>query len=279
MFRESPPRGYMGQEFPLQHNSEFSFDLTAEGATQASTIVPILISDQAHTNADTTIVNPRHASYAVVDSATCYPESIIPRIQLSYRCSLTKGAIETDAIRSLSLNIMPIYTAFLNRLDATDTRTGQDTETILELTHETTDEQCYPLWGGTKLANGSTLPSNIPGLTTNQIIENVVFDKEGFFDAMQYYTNKNMLKTMVGRMRTVLLKRDYPYSHSSNNFNYPITKFMNPYAFCGILFHLPQTGQIDQYGLAADTTAISHVHISGKIRFPEWNKSFNQESA
>ncbi len=279
MFRESPPRGYMGQEFPLQHDIEFAFQLSAEDETKNSTILPILISDQGKTSADTTIVNPRHSAYAVVDAVNCFPESIIPRIQLSYRCSLTKGAIETDLVRSLSLNVMPVYTAFLNRLDAADYRTNNDTETIIELTHETTDEQCYPLWSGVKLDNGSTLAQNVPGLTTNQKIESVAFDKELFFDAMQYYTNKNMLKTMVGRMKTLLLKRDYPYSQSTNNFNYPITKFMNPYAFCGLMFHLPQTGQIDQYGLAADTTVIPHINVSGKIRFPEWNKSFNQESA
>jgi len=278
MFRQYPPRGYLGEEFPLQHDYEFAFTLHAEDETKNSTIVPIIIHDEAAGSLGGIQVNPKHPSFEISAEVSCYPESIIPKISLSYRCALTKGAIETDAIRSLSLNVMPIHTAFLSRLDAEDHTTSTDCESILELTHETTDHQCYPLWSGVDLSNPSLLPTKVPGLTTDQKIESVAFDKELFFDAMQYYTNKNMLKTMIGRMKSVLLKRDYPYSYASNNYNYPIVKYMNEYSFCGILFHLPQVGQLDQFGLAADTTNIGHVNISGKIRFPEWNKGLDQYS-
>ncbi len=279
MFNPRPPRGYMGQEFPLHHDIEFNFQLSAEIETKNSTIVPLVIQDQGLTpSGSTKQVNPRNPNFEIDAGVNCYAESIIPKIALSYRCSLTKGAIETDAIRSLSINVMPIHTAFLSRLDAEDYKTAVDCENLLELTHETVDEQCYPLWSGTDLDNPSLVPADVPGLTTNQNYESVAFDKETFFDAMQYYTNKNMLQTMIGRMKTLLLKRDYPYSYASNNYNYPIVKFMNPYAFCGILFHLPQVGQIDQFGIASETTAIPHVNISGKIRFPEWNQVFDQAS-
>ncbi len=279
MFKQFPPRGYLGEEFPLHHDIEFNFQLNAEDETKNSTIIPILLQDEGiGTQPKSVQVNPKNDTFEVNTGFQCYPDSIIPKIALSYRCALTKGAIETDLIRSLSLNIMPIHTAFLSRLDAEDTKTTTDCENLLELTHETTDKQCYPLYSTVKLSNGFTAPTDYPGLTTTQVIESVAFDKETFFDAMQYYTNANMLKTMVGGMRTVLLKRDYPYSHYSNNYNYPIVKFMNHYAFCGILFHLPQVGQIDQYGLAADTTNIPHINISGKIRFPEWNKALDQDA-
>ncbi len=178
MFRESPPRGYLGQEFPLHHDYEFAFTLHAEDETKNSTIVPILIQDLAAGTMSSTIVNPRHGSFVVSAEVNCFPESIIPRLNVSYRCSLTKGAIETDAVRSLSLNVMPIYTAFLNRLDAEDHRTGTDCENLLELTHETTDEQCFPLWSGVDLTNGSLLPTKVPGLTASQVIESVAFDKK-----------------------------------------------------------------------------------------------------
>ncbi len=272
-----PPKGYLGQEYALMHDIEYNFSLSAENTAKDSTIVPLVMQDGAAQTLATTYVNPKNTNFEVSNAPNCSPESIIPKMSISFRCALTKGAIETDLVRSLSLNYMFITTAFLNRLDAIDTKTTNDTETILELTHETTDEQVYPLWSGTDLTGG-LLHANVPGLTTDQTIESVAFDKEMFFDAMHYYDNRQMLRTMAPSMKTVTLKRDYPYIRSGTNYMKPICKFMNPYSFCGILFHLPQTGAVDQFGLAADTTAIDHINVTMKVRYPEWNKGFYQES-
>ncbi len=273
-----PPKGYLGNEYPLMHDMEFQFSLNAEDETKNSTLVPIMFQDSLAQTLATTYVNPKSASFEVSAQPNCSPESIVPQLQLSFKCSLTKGAIETDKIRSLSLNYMFINGAFLNRLDATDDKTGFDIETILELTHETDEEQVIPLWANVKLSDGSLVPTGVEGLTTTQVYESVAFDKELFFDAMQYYTNNHMLRTMAPSMKTILLKRDYPYTRSGTKPVAPICKFQNPYSFGFLLFHLPQVGSIDQYGLASETTNIPHVTVSGKIRFPEWNKGFFQES-
>lgn len=271
-----PPKGYLGQEFPLYHDFEYHFALSAEGTTKDSTIIPIITQDTLAQTLATTYVNPKNTNFEVSASPNCSPESIIPYMSISFRASLTKGAIETDLVRSLSFNYMMLTTAFLSRLDAVDSKTGFDVESILELTHETDEEQVFPIWSTVDVGVGN-VAANQEGLPGTPL-ESVAFDKEGFFDALHYYDNRSMLRQVAPSMRTVTVKRDFPYVTSGTRNNKPICKFMNPYAFCGILFHVPQTGSVDQYGLIADTTAINHVQFTAKIRYPEWNKGFYQES-
>ncbi len=273
-----PPKGYLGREMPLTHDLEGQFSLTAENETKNSVIIPLVFQDKSACVAATTFVNPKHASYEHAAYSNVLADSQVPQLQISFKCALSKLAIETDAIRSLSLNYMFINTAFLNRLDAADDASGDDIEGILNLTHETTDEQVYPVASTVDLLGGYTVPASHPA-NPAAVIESQAFDKEKFFDAMQYYTNKQMLRTVAPSLKTILLKRDYPYTMSGTRSMKPIAKYANPYQFCGILFHLPQVGQIDQYGLAADTTDIAHVDIKFKIRFNEWNKEFYQEKA
>ncbi len=273
------PRGYFGVEYPRPHLDEYEFDLNAEDETKNTTILPIIISDEGLSAPSALKVNPKNSGFAIATGPNCIPDSIVPSMSILIKCSLTKGAIETDAIRVLNLNYMPIYTAFLNRLDADDIQTTTDVEGLLELTHETTDKQAYPLWSGVDLGNATLMNANVPGLTTDQTIESVAFDKSTFFDAMHYYTNKDMLKVVTGRMSTIQLKRDRPVSIYKRGYNMPICKFMNPYTFCGIMFHLPQVGEFEQFGIASETTNIGHVHVGMKFRYNEWNKDFNQAAA
>ncbi len=184
----------------------------------------------------------------------------------------------------MKFNTMRIGTSFLNRLDAFDKKTSDDIETILELTHETTDEQCYPLWNNTKLfESGGTLDYDalVPGLTTDQQPEGVAFDKELFFDAMHYYTNKAMLKSVASKMRNHLVSEAIvPHGRSlitvGGTFSLPsICKSANPYQFFGELFHVPQVGSLSQLMLAGETTAIEHLTVKGFVRFNEYNPDFN----
>ncbi len=172
----------------------------------------------------------------------------------------------------------------LNRLDAFDKQTTEDIETMIELTHETTDEQCYPLWNNTKLFEGAgtyDYDALVPGLTTNQQPEGVAFDKEKFFDAQHYYTNKEMLRTVTDRMKTHMVSEPIvPHGRSvirfSRTINTPsLCKFQHPYTFCGQLFHIPQVGSRDQLHLAGETTAIEHLTVKGFVRFNEFNPDFN----
>ncbi len=283
--RKFPPRGYRNDEYPLPHNSSFAFSLNAENETLNSTILPIFRQSEACINAESIEVNPNNTAFAEEPGATCFRGSIIPKVNISYRISMTKGAIETDKMRSLIVNVMPIYTSFLDSLDAEDEKTATDIEGLLSLEHATDNKDTQPIYSAVKLLNASSLPMTTLGYTetrtdwgiaSTDILESVAFSKEGIYDTLQYKTNAGMLKKVMGNMRAILVTRDRPYRYYSNNFTYPTVKRMNPYTFCGILFHLEQAGSVDQVFIAGDTTDIPHIHINGRIRFDEWNNGFEQ---
>jgi len=269
-------------KFPRIHNSEFGFGLDADdaAATKNSTIVPYIFQDNALVDLETVKTNPENADFAVTNSVGCYAGSYIPRITVRWVAYLRPTDTE---IVHLMFNTMPIYTAFLNRLDAFDKKTGNDIETILELAHETTDEQCYPLFNNTKLYEGGgtyDYPADQEGLTGTQQPEGVAFDKEMFFDAMHYYTNKTMLRNVTGRMMNHTLSEPIiPHGKSIITGGWgslnSIAKGMNPYTFCGELFHVPQAGSRSQYHLGAGVTAVEHLTVKGFIRFNEFNPDFN----
>ncbi len=268
-------------KFPLVHNYEFGFGLSAEATTKASTIVPYMFQDNAIVDYETIKTNPENADFSVMDKPNICAGSYVPRIMVSYVMYIP--AADTEIVH-LKVNTMKIATSFLNRLDAFDKKTGNDIETILELQHETTDEQTYPLWNGTKLfESGGTYDyhTDVPGLTTDQQPEGVAFDKEMFFDALQYYTNKEMLRNVTARMKDWTLSEPLvPHGRSIIQRNYngevpSLAKSGNPYQFFGELFHVPQVGSIDQYHLATQTTAIEHLTVKGRVRFFEYNPDFN----
>ncbi len=268
-------------QFPEIHNFEFGFGLSAEVATKASSIVPYMFQDNALVDYENVKTNPENADFAVVAYPNTMAGSYVPKINISWVAFLKPDDTE---ISQLKFDTMKINTAFLNRLDAFDKKTGNDIETILELTHETTDEQVYPLWNGTKLFESGgnyDYHANVPGLTTNQQPEGVAFDKEMFFDAMHYYTNKQMLKSVTQNMRNYnVVEPIVPHGRSMVSFqrtmNVPsVAKFQNPYTFFGELFSVPQVGSRSQYHLASETTAIEHLTIKGFVRFFEFNPDFN----
>ncbi len=271
-------------DYPLPHDFIFGFGLGMESATRASTIVPYLMQDNAIIDYETIKVNPENDDFAVVAKPNVAAGSFVPRVMTTWQAFCFQSEVEL-----LKFKYLPINISMLNRLDAFDKKTGNDIETILELTHETTDEQCYPLWNTTKVFEGhgvNDLPAEVPGLTANQQPEGVAFDMELYFDALHYYTNKEMLRSVTGRMMNFNLgafsdpipMRDKVKSFFSNA-QKPVTKSANPYTFCGGLFHLPQVGTNEQYELAAGVTDIEHLTIVGRCRFNEFNPDFNRSRA
>jgi hypothetical protein len=267
--------------FPRIHNFEFGFGLSAEDSTKASTIVPYFFQDNAIVDYEDIKTNPENADFAIDTSPCVAAGSYIPKILVDYVMYLHP---EDTELSHLMVDRMKINTAMLNRLDAFDKKTGDDIETILELQHETTDEQCYPLWNGTKLfesAGTYDYHADVPGLTTDQQPEGVDFDKEKFFDAMHYYTNKDMLKQVTQNMRSTTLSEPIvPHGRSIQHYrrteNVPsISKTQNPYTFYGELFSVPQVGSRTQYHLASETTAKEHLVVKGMVRFYEYNPDFN----
>ncbi len=277
------PKGYFQTEFPLPHNINYTGQFGLETTASNATYLPIILNDEALVNADAVNVNPEHGSFAEADHAYCHKNSIIPRINFTLRVQLTKAAVETDAVRAVRFSFMPVYTSFLNRLEAEDSKTAVQIEDILELEHETTGKSCYPLWGAVNLLSGGTVELHatpttaLMGLTGDAVHENIVFDKELFFDALQYYTNAPMLRKVTGRMKTVTITRDRPFIYHSNNYANPMIKRINPYTFCGVLLYSPLvTNTSESLIRAGDTTNVSHIDFNSHIRYDEWNPHFDQ---
>ncbi len=273
-------------KFPKVHNFEFGFGLDADdaAATKNSTIAPYMWQNNALVDYELEKTNPHNADFAVAAYGDVCQGSYVPKMLVDYTMYLRPTDTE---IVHLKMNTMRIGTAFLNRLDASDKKTGNDIETILELTHETTDERAYPLFNGTKLYEGGGTFDIAPkdgfadlGLTTNGQPEGVAFDKEMFFDAKSYYTNKEMLNSVTGRMHDYTLSEPLvPHGrsiiHNTSTIVPPICKSANEYMFAGELFHVPQAGSIDQYHLGAGVTAVEHLTVKGRVRFMEYNPDFN----
>lgn len=283
-----PPRGYRKLEYPLPHNFSTIFNLLAEDTSADSTIIPLIRATEAFTTPEAIEVNPRNANFAEETGASIHMGSIVPRLNVTFSLVLSKGAIETDKIRALKVNWMPIYISFLDSLEAMDDKTAVSVEDILELAHDTTNKDVWPLYNGTNLATGiGTCPMNTVaatevfgdwGLSVDTDIEATAFNKELFYDSLQYYTNAGMLKAVTGSMNTVIVKRDRPFLYHSNNFTNPRVKRGNPYTFCGILFHLPSGDQADQITRLADTTNIAHIQGQMSVRYDEWNPEFDQSA-
>ncbi len=268
-------------KFPKIHNFNFGFGLSAEDTNKASTIVPYMFQDNAMVDYENIKTNPDNADFAVVSYPNCTAGSYVPEITVGWKMFIPTADTE---IISMVVNTMKLGSAFLNRLDAFDKKTGNDIETILELQHETTDEQVYPLWNGTKLFEGAgtyDYDAIVPGLTTDQQPEGVAFDKQLFFDAMHYYTNKEMLKSVTQKMKSYLVSEAIvPHGRSVITYSKtlqvpPACKFMNPYCFFGELFHVPQVGSLSQLMLASSTTAIEHLTVKGFCNFNEYNPDYN----
>ncbi len=287
MARKFPPRGYTQQQYPLPHNFGYGGQLQLEDETKNTLIATILRTSELAVGADAIEVNPSNAAFGEDTGPVIHNGSIVPRINMTLTMKLSKVAIETDKIRNVLVNWMPIYIAFLNNLEAEDSRTAVQVEDILELQHDVTNKDTYPLHGTVDASSIFLQPlSTKPyveaytdyGLTADAKPEYVAFDKELFYDALQYYTNSSMLKKSVGRMRTVVLTQNNVYRFHSNNFTSPIVKRGNPYTFCGVLLHAPQGNQKDQLVNAADTTPLNHIDYRMNIRFDEWNPTFDQQA-
>ncbi len=285
MVKMFPPKGYRAEEYPLPHSHAFRFNLEAEDETLNTTIVPLFRMTEAFASPETVEVNPTNANFAEDPGSACCRGSIIPKVSLNWNATITKGAIETDKMRACKLEWWPIYIAFKDMLDAADEKTGTKISTILNLQSDDTNKDVYPLFVGTNLTSSSGLGLSTIGyseafgdlgMDVSNIIESVGHTDESFWDAMQYYTNRGMLRKAIGPRKSVVITRDRPYTYFSNNFTYPTVKRMNPFTFCGIAFHLPQGGQKTQFFDTGDTTAIPHLRIAGHIRFNEWNNAFDQ---
>lgn len=264
--------------YPRPHIIKNTWMQSAEVANQHTTQLPIIMQDEGKSPVSGYNANPEHSSFTQTSEPNVYPESRINRIFGSLRISLTKGALETDNLHALRVGVMVLKNSFMDDIDKADEQTGTTAGQVLELQKETTDNQVYPLWNGTKIteawSGSATVDADVPGLTTNQIIEGTDFAENIYYHAIDYYSNSEVIKQMQRGLKWYTLTRDRPYINLRIKIDSKV-KRANKGAFMSIMTHVPQVDTIHQIPVSGDTTAISHVRFDANIRYQEWNQGFN----
>lgn len=288
-YRKTPPRGYRMQEYPLPHEFLYNFDLGFDVAGKNSTICTLIKATKASTGVEGVEVNPRHGSFTEEASPTIHQDSIVPRLSINISARISEPARNqaTFPLKEMIFKYAPIYTAFKDDLTAEDEKTGTKIESIIGLQKDAvTNLDAYPLFDGNDLLASDDHPlSNVNdaneafgdyALTGSATLENVVFNEGTYYDCRNYYTNGAKLAKVMPKINTVLLRSERPWHMYSNNFTNPTVKRGNPFTFCGILFFVPIAGAYGQVRDVGDVTNIEHIVIQMKVRFDEWNHSFDQ---
>jgi hypothetical protein len=272
-----PMRMIRIKSFPRIHVQENKFQLNANNSSvKNATIVPAIMQDEGLGATGSVYTNPQHASFAEVNEPNCYPESRVNYAKINLELGLTKEAIATDSVEVMKVMIVPIYMSFLENYTATNESTSQSVEDMLEMQHETTDRQGYPLFNGTKLSGDSPdLGTNMPGLTTNTNIEGVTFAINALYDGLQYFTNGGKIRKSMGRIKwlNISKRRNVRLSIRIKS----KAKRMNPYTFYGVLIYVPKENEKPSMQKNGDLTDIDHIQVKTLIRYNEWNDNFNFE--
>ncbi len=295
-FHKFPPKNYHMQDFPLPHEFSGGFNLAAENAALDSTIIPLARYRDDINNAPNVIeVNPKHSSFGEETGATCTPGSIVPRMTFGFNARIPMlarhqqwlGTNSFDAVEEVLFNWMPIYTAFIEPLEAVNVEDSLAVKSVLELA-TAAGNSVRPLYTGTDLIGATTgdiSPGTLHdaevfgdyGLSVDFKQEAIAFDPDIFFDAIKYGSTSSILKKITGHWNTVVLKGGHNYHFQSDNFMFPSVKRMNTHTFCGILFHCPQAGSSRQLFDASETTATTaQVRIDYNCHYDEWHPEFDQ---
>ncbi len=266
--------------FPRPHFMQNSWSHSMEVADQHSTIYPLIHYDEGLGTPSDYEANPENANFVRNGMPNCYPDSRIDLILSKLDFSLTKGALHTDNVDIMKMAFMVIKLAFKEDYIAIDELSTFETQDVLEVTTEATDRQGYPLWNGTKLTekftNSALLNTQVPGLTTTQVMEGVDFKTNDYYNLLHYMTNRKKLMALQRGLKWFTISRDRPHKTFKIKID-PKVKAMNEYTQFGVLIHCPQVDSHDQFVIAGDVTAIPHVNVQMSCRYNEWNENFNMK--
>lgn len=263
------------------HDMQLAWAHNIEEASDLSTTeVPIVMYDEGLGNPASYNAHREHSSFAEYNGPNCYPDSKIFSISAKLRFYLSKTALETDKLKAVRVAYMVKSLAFEGDYTAKDELTALETEDILEVQHETTDRQGYPLWNGTKVtekwAGSATLGTDVPGLTTNQKMEYLAFVEDDYYDCLQYGTNSGKLRNVQHGLKWLTLTRNRSSIDVFINIKSSV-KALNPYTYLGVMVHVPQTDTFNQIPPASETTSQSHVFCDFFARYDEWNPGFDMD--
>ncbi len=281
------PKGYRRNEHPLPHEFDYNFTLKPLTTLKQHTMVTFLRTSEQYTGIEAVEVNPSHANFAEETGPGIANGSIIPKLSIDVKVTGSQALWADNEFGKINCHFMPIYIAFLDTLEAQDTKTDVQVEDILELSHATGTHATSPLYDGNDLTGiASPHPLNTVlraevfgdyGLTASDTLEHVNFDLNVFFDALSYYSNASMLRKTTGKMKTFSLSRDRTYHQFSNNFTFPMVKRGNSYTFCGALCWVDKPGDRGSYGASTDyLSTADEIHWRIHTRYDEWNPDFDQ---
>lgn len=270
--------------YPLPHakNVQFSFNLFDQ--TQYATTVPIAHYDEGRGSPSSINANPEHASFAEYASSNCFPESYIGKKgwNVNLRLRLSKHALETDKLHNVRVGVLVTAVSFLTDLTAKDEVSGLDIEDILELQHDTTNRETYPLYTGTDMAepytNAGNLHSDQAGLTTDSSIEEVDFTINNYYDILNYGKLAPKLKAVQSGLKWYNLKRMRPVINIPIHLKNKIKK-MHEYAGLFVTVLCYPTDNPEQTVLSGEVTTATTGHVIGQLKYSynEWNERYNME--
>ncbi len=264
--------------YPQPHDDVISWTHTIDDATKNATMVPILHYDEGLGAPSANKTHPENASFALYAGSNCFANSRVDRIATNLKFNLTKGALETDKLHAVRLAFMVVALSFKENYVAIDELTSLEIQDILEVQTESTDRQGYPLWTGTKMdekyTNSAKLGTDVPGLTTTQVLESIAFNPNDYYRQLQYGTlAKKLIKSNYG-LKWLTLTKDRPFKEIRINMKRK-AKRLNPYTQLALIVYIPVASSTYQYHLTTDTTAIPHVEATFQMRFNEWNQEFD----
>ncbi len=194
------------KEYPQHHRLHWNFNLSHDDTalTKRATMLPICWNDDAR-SPPTFDTNPMHSNFAEDTNGGCCPESKIFSISAKLQFGFTKGAWNTDKLRNLKVQIIPIAVAFED-IDAADDLSSVTVGAALELTDEDTTNNTFPIYNdvvitataGQQVDMGTTQL----GLTATTALEYVTFDMDQLFNLLKYGSNRGKLKACIGGIIT-----------------------------------------------------------------------------
>ncbi len=283
-----PPKGYFKMEYPLPHNFEYKFSLTAYTVAKTATMVTICRTSNDHNAPSSIETHPNNTNFAEETGTLVKLGSIVPKIHGTLHMQLSNASIQTDQVPLMNVYLIPIVNSFKTLLEASDKKSGSTVQQLLEILSDDTKEDVTPIFNVTDLTGlGGNQPvstinkTEVLGdfdLTGDTSMEGIDFTDEAIYDTLQYKSNASALRSVMGKMLKYTLTPTHPFA------NVPLSKIMGQmdkrgleYGYNGFIVWVPQGGTVRQPLPTSELTAVDHVHFTVSPRYDEWHNGHNSE--
>ncbi len=188
-----PPAGFKAEQYPLRHRFSYAAGLSLNSSTLRTTYFTLVRNYKTVTAPTAIDVNPHHATYEMETGSVCSPMSIIDKLKLTLKFTLTEDAL-SDGAEAITCWWQPVFTAFKDKLNAADVSTSIAVKDILELVVDETEEDVTPLFNNAKFATTGESDQLHPlstenlaetiailNMDTSAAMEGITYDDNAFF--------------------------------------------------------------------------------------------------